>query len=103
MSGEELGDPEMLAHLQWERSAIKLELENVTVVIDFLLPDDLELGLDGRSDLPRHLLKIGRVCELVGSRLLGDVEPVEEQIEPDHYKLCLKARYYKSLYDEFLN
>ncbi len=58
MCREELGDPEMLAHLQWERRTIELELENVTVVIDFLLTNDLELSLDGRSDFPRHLLKI---------------------------------------------
>jgi hypothetical protein len=36
----------------------------------------------------------------VGSGKLGNIEPVEEQIEPDHYK-SLKVRYYKSLDNEF--
>lgn len=71
-------------------------------MIDFFLANNLELGLDGGSDLPRHLLQVGRVCELIGRGLLGNIEPVEEQIEPDHYK-CLKVRYYKSLHNKFVN
>lgn len=71
-------------------------------MIDFFLSNNLELGFDGGSDFPRHLLQVGRVCELVGSGLLGNIEPVEEQIEPDHYK-CLKERYYKSLDEKFVN
>jgi hypothetical protein len=69
-------------------------------MIDFFLSNNLELGLDRCSDFPRHLLQVGRVCELVGSGKLGNIEPVEEQIEPDHYK-SLKVRYYKSLDNEF--
>jgi hypothetical protein len=84
VSGEEFRDSEVLAHLKEEGGTGELELENVTVVVDLLLANDFELGLDGFGVFSRHLLEVGRVAELADCRLLRDVESLQEVIESNH-------------------
>ena len=80
MSWKELRDSKVLAHLEWKGGSCKLELENVTVVIDLLCAYNFELCLDGRSELSGDLLEIRRVAELVSGGLLRTVEPGKEEI-----------------------
>lgn len=56
--GESFADSEMLAHFHGKLFTCKLELEDVTVVIDLIFADDLKLGFDGFGVLARDLLDL---------------------------------------------